>query len=41
MIKTFGSKETEKIWNGIRSDKIPGENSKNWKEKIKNDKQCY
>ena len=25
MIKSFGSKETEKIWNGVRSAKIPFE----------------
>ena len=25
MIESFGSKETEKIWNGIRSSKIPPE----------------
>jgi len=25
MIKTFGEKETEKIWNGIRSKKLPNE----------------
>lgn len=25
MIKTFGSKETEKVWNGIVSSKLPGE----------------
>lgn len=25
MIKAFGDKETEKIWNGIRSKKLPGE----------------
>ena len=25
MIKSFGSKETEKIWNGERSKKIPNE----------------
>jgi proteic killer suppression protein len=25
MIKTFGDKETEKIWNGIRSKKLPNE----------------
>jgi proteic killer suppression protein len=25
MIKSFGSKETEKIWNGIRSSKLPSE----------------
>ena len=24
MIKSFGSKETEKIWNGERSKKLPG-----------------
>ncbi len=25
MIKSFSSKETEKIWKGIRSGKLPGE----------------
>lgn len=25
MIKSFGSKETEKIWNGTRSKKLPAE----------------
>lgn len=25
MILSFGSKETEKIWNGLRSSKLPGE----------------
>ena len=25
MIQSFGSKETEKIWNGIRSKRLPGE----------------
>jgi proteic killer suppression protein len=25
MIKTFGDKEPEKIWNGIRSKKLPNE----------------
>jgi proteic killer suppression protein len=25
MIKNFGDKETEKIWNGIRSKKLPNE----------------
>ena len=25
MIKSFGDKETEKIWNGIRSSKLPNE----------------
>jgi proteic killer suppression protein len=25
MIKSFGSKEAEKIWNGIRSKKLPNE----------------
>jgi proteic killer suppression protein len=25
MIKTFGDKESEKIWNGIRSKKLPNE----------------
>ncbi len=23
MIKSFGSKETEKVWNGVRSTKLP------------------
>jgi proteic killer suppression protein len=25
MLRSFGSKETEKIWNGIRSSKLPPE----------------
>jgi len=25
MIQSFGSKETEKIWNGIKSNKLPSE----------------
>ena len=25
MIRSFGSKETEKIWNGVRSSKLPTE----------------
>jgi len=25
MIQSFGSKETERIWNGVRSKKLPGE----------------
>lgn len=25
MIKSFGDKESEKIWNGIRSNKLPSE----------------
>lgn len=25
MLKTFGDKESEKIWNGIRSKKLPNE----------------
>lgn len=25
MIKTFGDKESEKIWNGVRSKKLPNE----------------
>lgn len=25
MIKSFGNKETEKIWNGVRSKKLPNE----------------
>ena len=24
MIKSFGSKENEKVWNGVRSKKLPG-----------------
>lgn len=25
MIQSYGSKETEKVWNGIRSSRLPGE----------------
>lgn len=25
MIKSFGDKETKKIWNGVRSEKLPSE----------------
>jgi proteic killer suppression protein len=25
MLRSFGSKETEKIWNGVRSSKLPAE----------------
>lgn len=25
MIRTFGDKETEKVWEGIRSSKLPGD----------------
>jgi proteic killer suppression protein len=35
MIKSFGSKETEKIWNGIRSSKIPPEVQKIGRRKLR------
>jgi len=35
MIKSFGSKETEKIWNGIRSTKIPPEIQKVGRRKLR------
>lgn len=35
MIKSFGSKETEKIWNGIRSSKIPPEIQKIGRRKLR------
>jgi len=35
MIKTFGSKETEQIWNGIRQQKIPPEIQKTGRRKLR------
>lgn len=35
MIKTFGSKETEKVWNGIRSKKLPLECQKIGRRKLR------
>lgn len=35
MIRSFGSKETEKIWNGIRSNKIPPEVQKVGRRKLR------
>jgi proteic killer suppression protein len=35
MIRSFGSKETEKIWNGIRSIKIPPEVQKAVRRKLR------
>ena len=35
MIKSFASKETEKIWNGIRSSKIPMEVQKISRRKLR------
>jgi len=35
MIKTFGSKETEKIWNGIRQQKTPPEIQKIGRRKLR------
>ena len=35
MIRSFGSKETEKIWNGIRSKKIPPEVQKVGRRKLR------
>ena len=35
MITSFGSKETEKIWNGDRVRNLAQEIHHNWKEKIK------
>ena len=34
MIKSFGSKETEKIYNGIKSKKLPNEIQKNARRKL-------
>ena len=35
MLKSFGSRETEKIWNGVRSSKIPPEIQKNGRRKLR------
>ena len=35
MIRSFGSKETEKIWDGIRSKKIPPEVQKAGRRKLR------
>jgi len=35
MIKTFGSKETEKVWRGIRSKKLPLEIQKIGRRKLR------
>lgn len=35
MIKSFGSKETEKVWNGIRSKKLPLECQKIARRKLR------
>ena len=35
MLKSFGSKETEKIWNGVRSSKIPIEIQKAGRRKLR------
>jgi len=35
MIKSFGSKETEKIWSGIRSSRIPPEIQKIGRRKLR------
>lgn len=35
MIRSFGSKETEKIWNGIKSTKLPGEIQKVARRKLR------
>ena len=35
MLETFGSKETEKIWNGIRQQKIPPEIQKTGRRKLR------
>jgi proteic killer suppression protein len=35
MIKSFADKETEKIWNGIRSKKLPNEIQINARRKIR------
>jgi proteic killer suppression protein len=35
MIKTFGSNETEQIWNGIRQKKIPPEIQKTGRRKLR------
>jgi len=35
MLKSFGSKETEKIWNGVRCSKIPPEVQKVGRRKLR------
>ena len=35
MLRSFGSKETEKIWNGVRSSKIPPEVQKVGRRKLR------
>ena len=35
MLRSFGSKETEKIWNGARSSKIPPEIQKVGRRKLR------
>ena len=35
MIKTFKSKETEKVWNGVRSSKLPLEVQKVGRRKLR------
>ncbi len=35
MIKSFGSKETEKVWSGIRSKKLPLECQKIGRRKLR------
>jgi proteic killer suppression protein len=35
MIKEFGDKETEKIWNGIRSKKLPSEIQNSARRKLR------
>ena len=35
MLKSFASKETEKIWNGVRSSKIPPEIQKLGRRKLR------
>ena len=35
MLKSFGSKETEKIWDGVRSSKIPPEIQKIGRRKLR------
>ena len=35
MIKSFGSKETEKVWNGTRSTKLPGNVQQTGRRKLR------
>lgn len=35
MIKSFGDKETEKVWNGIRSKKLPSEIQETARRKLR------